>query len=517
MRNSLAAASAAFLLMSVAAAITDSALAAYGQTAMPTGNILVRTAFEHPNAGSPAGSTVFPPAQSGNLFTAQMIAALPQEQQKQAMQAYAGQITQVVEKAYQDYGYEKNDIGAALGAFLETGWEISTGSYKTEQATAQEKERTRVAVRQMQNALLASPGFKTMPDKNKQLLYEACTFMCGHLATQWIQGVSVPIKKSAVQSTARQQFQTIFGVAPSALARRPDGTFVLVNGAAISPEKKDPATPHPGTNKEAGGATRPNVTDPHPVAAPSGPLPAASTHGARIFIRYTFLGTTTRFDHLILFPDGAAFTDLPSKPVAQFDEATLRTALKPYDVGTWKQSGDSLTLNFPNKKRDQVTTLRKTPRGWYDGTGAIDPTNAYNTYFPVIPVTPQQIQGAWHSKSLTTMGFAGGAAPMVAAGSSSDRVFHPDGTFSGGKNSFASATTANVGDAFKTGGDVGVYNNNNKQQAGRWRLDGPLLTMDMNGQRMVTLAFILPNWNKSGVPELLIDGDWWLRPEKGRR
>jgi len=515
MRHNLTAVGAAFLLMSVAAGLTDVAPAAYGQTATPTGNILVRSAFEHPNADPPTGSTIFHPATAENLFTAQMIATLSQDQQKQAMQVYAGRIQQLVEKTYQDYGYEKNDLGVALGACLETTWEISNGSFKTGTASAQDKEKTKATIRQMQNALLASPAYKTLSDKNKQLLYEACSFLCGHLATQWIQAGSVPTRKTLVQDTARKQMQTIFGAAPDTLTRRPDGAFV--SNLSTNKEKKGQDSPVPTLGKAAGNqGGKPGTSDAQPIAAVKGPLPAASLHGARLFIRYTFLGTTTHFDHLILFPDGAAFTDLPSKPIAQFDEATLRAGLKPFDVGTWKASGDSLILTFPNKRRDQITTLRRTPRGWYDGAGAIDSSSPYNTYFPVIPVTPQQIQGAWHSKSLTTVGFAGGAAPMVAAGSTSDRVFNPDGTFSGGKNSFASATTANVGDGFKTGGDVGVYNTNNKKQAGRWRLDGPLLTMEMNGQRMVTPAFILPHWNKTGTPELLINGDWWQRPEKGR-
>ena len=129
-------------------------------------------------------------------------------------------------------------------------------------------------------------------------------------------------------------------------------------------------------------------------------------------------------------------------------------------------------------------------------------------------MTPAQIAGPWKSESLVTMGVAGGAAPMVVHGSSGKRVFNPNGTFAGGSESFTSATTANVGDGFKSGGDVGFYGTNGKKGAGRWRLDGPLITMESEGKRTVTLAFVLPNWNKTGPPEILIDGDWWQRPEK---
>jgi hypothetical protein len=70
-----------------------------------------------------------------------------------------------------------------------------------------------------------------------------------------------------------------------------------------------------------------------------------------------------------------------------------------------------------------------------------------------------------------------------------------------------------MGDGFKTGGDVGTYGTKNKKGAGRWRLDGPLITMESEGKRTVALAFILPHWSKEGRADILIDGDWWKRPE----
>ena len=506
MRNSFAAVVAACFVLGGGEALVGSESAARAQTAASSGYALVRNAFEHPNASASTDTTTFKPAVSNNLFTAQMLASLRDPQQKQAMHAYADQINRMVEQAYGEYGFEKNDLGAAFGAFLETCWEMSNGSYKTESANAQDREKTKAAVRQMQNGLLASTEYRGMSDRNKQMLYETCTFATGHLAMQWQQSASMPAKRSSVQAEARKQMQTLFGIAASVLTRKPDGTFVrsanLASGA--------------GT-KAATGATGAKPTQAKAASTPTvstGPLPAASAHGARIFVKYVFQPTKTSFDQLILFPSGAAFTDLPTKPMAQFDEATLHASLKPYDVGVWKEAGNTIILTFPNKKRDQVTTLRKVARGWYDGTGAVEADSSYNTYFLVVPLTPGQIVGAWHSNSLTTMGFAGGGTPMVAHGSSSDRLFSANGTFFGGSKSFTSATTANMGDAFKSGGDVGAYGTNAKQGAGRWRLDGPILTMDLGGKRTVTLAFVLPHWNKSGPSELLIDGDWWQRPDK---
>ena len=354
MRRNFAAASASLTLLGGVALFTGSAPRACGQTAAAPAKEAARNAFANPNSGTPSGSTAFTPVSSDNLFTAQLLAKITQAEQKKAMQTYTGQINQMVEKAYTDYGYEKNDVGVAFGGFVETCWEISNGSFKTGEDNPQDKAKTKAAIRQMQNALLASPAYKTMPDKNKQLLYEACSFMTGHLATQWQQAGSDETRKSAVQQTARQQLQTMFGVGADSLTRRPDGMFVGANASSENAGGK------------AAGAKR-DAAPPPVAAASSGPLPAASAHGAQIFVKYTFQATSTSFDQLILFPGGAAFTDLPSKPVSRFDEATLRAALKPYDVGTWKQSGNTIVLTFPAKQRGSVITLRKVPRGWYDG------------------------------------------------------------------------------------------------------------------------------------------------------
>ncbi len=216
---------------------------------------------------------------------------------------------------------------------------------------------------------------------------------------------------------------------------------------------------------------------------------------------------STEFDHLILFPDGTAFSDLPSKPITRFDAATLRAALRPNYVGRWKQQGTSLVVTFAGK----TETYRKHLDGWYSDTDTPKPDYLYQTYYPVTALSAKEIQGVWKNTSLTVMGTAGGGAPMVAAGSNSNLLFRADGTFSTARDGFFSATTANMGDALKTGGSVTSTGTNKKSGVGRWRLDGLLLTTEQNGQREVRPAFFIPHWGESR--DLLIGGDRWERPE----
>lgn len=246
----------------------------------------------------------------------------------------------------------------------------------------------------------------------------------------------------------------------------------------------------------------------------SSPLSSATLGGAQIFIKYSlsyYPSFTTDFEHLLLFPDGTAFEDVPSKPMPQFDAPTLRSMLKPRDIGQWKTVGSTIVLTFAGKQR----TLRKTAKGWYDGDELPKKYSAYDTYFPVIAPTAKAMFGPWKHKSLTTMGTMGGGTPMVAGGSTGNFVFNADGTFTNDRQSFASATTANMGDAFKSGADVGAYSNRKNTAAGRWRLDGVLLTLEKDGRRTVHIAFIMPNWSKDAPnSDLMIQGDWWTRPEK---
>ena len=484
---------AAAWFIAVGGAVGQSGGAAYAQDTPANIGALTRGVFQKPNSAKPAGSTVFTPASDANLFVERLLKNPKlNTAQKQAMQQYAGQINDMVETAYTNYGYKKNDLGVALGGLLETTWQINDGSFRVGgDDTPEEKQKTQAVIRQVQNALLSNPLYQTMSGETKQLVYEACTFSVGNFATQWAQAGDAA-KKAALKKEAAEQMQSFFGVSPGKLTRRPDGTFVSTSGAASSGTTAATATAKSKAAKKAA----------------SGPLPAASSHGAQIFVKYTFQVTKTSLDQLILFPSGAAFLDLPPNSVPSFDEATLRAKVKPFYVGTWKKTGSTITLNMPNATSDKMVVLHKVAKGWYDGK-EVDNGSSYNTYFPVRLLTPQTFAGPWKSQSLTTMGTLGGSAPMVAAGSTGNYVFNADGTFSGDKKSFASATTQNPDTA-----NVGVYNTNNKNGQGRWRLDGPVLTRESGGKRTVTLAFILPNWNKTGPAEILVDGERWERPEK---
>jgi len=447
-------------------------------------------------------------------FLARLEAAAATPNQKRAMRVYGEGVFRITETAYRAYGYREPDWGVAWAALLETAWEMNDGSFKLGNGTEADKRRTQASVAQVRQAIARTPGAASLSDTDKEFAYQFASFTAGHLALQWGQAGEDADKREAVQKLAREQLTNIFGVEPAALTRRTNGEFVNANASAAD------AVAAVTTAKVGRTASRrPGTSAAPPTAKVSGgPLPAASLGGARVFIRYTITyldGAKTNFDHLILFPDGSAFLDVPSKPAARFDSATYRAALSRFDVGTWKASGGSLSLSFPNK-REPIITLRKHPRGWYDAGEKTPPKadSAYDVYFPIVTPTAKTLRGAWKSQSLTTMGTMGGGAPMVAAGRTGNRVFSPNGTFTDASTRFASATTSNMGDAFKGDGSVTTTSTGKGGGAGRWRLDGPLLTLELNGVRTVQLAFILPYWGKKEKPDLLINGDWWERPEK---
>lgn len=263
--------------------------------------------------------------------------------------------------------------------------------------------------------------------------------------------------------------------------------------------------------------TFPGLAKPTKTAtpAPSSTLPAASLNGARVFVKYSLVyypQYSTEFDQLVLFPNGTAFDEVPEKPIARFDVATLRTIVDSRSIGQWKTAGKTLVLNFPRGQR----TLRKHPKGWFDGTGALPTDSAYDIYYPVTTPPRARLLGNWQFKSLIAMGTVGGTAPMVAHGETGQWNFKADGTWSDGSQTFTSATTTNMGEAYggKNGG-VTSLDKSRQSSAGKWRIDGPLLTLEKNGQRTVHLAFLMPNWSKNpGVTDLMIDGDRWTRPKK---
>jgi hypothetical protein len=79
-----------------------------------------------------------------------------------------------------------------------------------------------------------------------------------------------------------------------------------------------------------------------------------------------------------------------------------------------------------------------------------------------------------------------------------DRVFRADGTFAGDK-SRSPDDTANRATPQSTALSPRPATAA-KNSVGRWRLDGPLLTLEQNGQRTVHIAFIMPNWSKDQKP-----------------
>ena len=239
--------------------------------------------------------------------------------------------------------------------------------------------------------------------------------------------------------------------------------------------------------------------------------------GARIYIKYSleyYPSFNTRFDHLLLFPNGTAFDDIPSKPLSSFSEASIRKGLHPRDIGRWKVAGNSLVLTFDKKKR----TLKKHARGWFEGDGKPEKDSAYDIYYPVISPPRARMLGAWKNSDLVVSGTQGGGAPMVAAGSSGDMTFNANGTFSDGRESFVSATTQNMGDAYKGEGDVVSNSNRKSKSSGKWSINGPLLTLEKKGVRTVHLAFLMPYWTKNMAnTDLMIHGDRWKRPEKPKK
>lgn len=253
-----------------------------------------------------------------------------------------------------------------------------------------------------------------------------------------------------------------------------------------------------------------------PASNPAKPLPAASLNGAKVYIvyrnSYGLSGMTVTTDPMILFPDGTAFSDGPNKPVAAFDAAHLKGAVSRFDVGRWSLSGNRLTTTFPLRKSDPTTVYRKVGESWTDDKEA-NANSAWNVYRRAVPGTIARLQGEWRTSSLSTMGGMGGGTPMVASGSSGTLVFKGD-RFANSSSSFASATTANMGDAFKSGGDVSTYSNRDRKAGGRYRLDGILLTREVDGKRGIELCFLMPHYDGDVPKTFFIGGSRYGRPER---
>ena len=253
------------------------------------------------------------------------------------------------------------------------------------------------------------------------------------------------------------------------------------------------------------------------TAAASNSLPAASLNGARVFIKYsvvTYPRYSTVFRPLILFPDGSAFDKFPKEPLTEFTPDTLRNSLEKFYIGQWKETGKTMTLNFPGKADyDRTRTLRKNSLGWFDGKGTLPVGKDYDIYYPVILPSHGDLLGDWKNKFSAMYGSVGGAAPMVMAGSEGIWKFNADGTFADAKESFSGSTTASMGEIYQRGeGNTDQYSNRKQSSSGKWRVDGPLLTIEKSGVRTIHIAFLMPYWSKTDV-DLMVDGDRWERPD----
>jgi hypothetical protein len=391
-------------------------------------------------------------------------------------------------------GLAKRDFGIAVGYFFVTSYETATGKTVPVDASLTAGRTIAAATAKQWGA-----NYKKLEPAKQEEMYEKLLIsstLMNAFATQFEQAGKTQEAKG-MRDAAGTTFQTLFGVPPSAVTIDANGK---ISGFAVARKS---------TSGAAAMKTKKVATKAEPVVN-AGPIPAASLQGAKVFIRYRMSyhnGVEVSLDQLLMFPDGTAFNEVPNDPLPRFDIPTLKQALHPTDIGTWKVNGKQLTLTFDGKSE----SYKKHPTGGWAEADYKD--GSFGVYFPVKIATKQQLLGEWEHKSLTTMGMAGGGTPMVAAGSNSQLVFTASGTFSKAGKSFASVTTANMGDAFKTGGDVTSNGGRSNSSQGRWRLDGPLLTTVENGQRRILVAFILPKWGKpTDAPEILIQGDRYFRP-----
>ncbi|RYG35797.1 hypothetical protein EON81_11655 [bacterium] len=392
-------------------------------------------------------------------------------------------------------GLAKRDFGVAAGYYFITNYEVATGKKVPLEASL-------VAGRTVAAATAKTMGerFKAMTPAQQESTYEkllVVPMLLEALADQFDKAGKDAEAKN-MRSTAASSFQTLFGTDPASITIDATGKISGLKGGTVTKNT---------TTSKTTKSTRP----PTPKLTAGGLTPA-SLNGAKILVKYRMTyGTAAElvFDQLVMFPNGTAFDDVPNDPLPSFDIATLKTHLRPAHVGTWKVAGKRLNLTFDGKTE---SFIKHSSGGWAESDYK---SGAFNVYFPIKVATKEQLLGSWKSDSLMTMGVAGGGAPMVAAGSNKGLVFGKDGTFAKAGKSFASATTANMGDAFKSGGDVTTTGGGKSSSQGQWRVDGPLLTTVENGQRGVQLIYILPNWSKtSNIPEILIQGTRWERPEK---
>lgn len=191
---------------------------------------LLSGALHGAKSGAPIVPTTFTPTGKSLLAEAMLAHLNAEEAQKQQMRAYVTQVSGLAEQAYQANGFARNDLGVALAGLLDVCYELDQGTFKltpsSPEEAATDKRRIQAAARQMQRALGSAPDFKNISDQNRQLAYEYCAFMTGHLAVNWQQAGQDQAKQKAVRQLARQQVQTLFKLSPESLSRNAEGEFV---------------------------------------------------------------------------------------------------------------------------------------------------------------------------------------------------------------------------------------------------------------------------------------------------
>ena len=380
-----------------------------------------------------------------------------------------------METEFGKLGYAKRDLGVAMGYFFVTNYETATGKTVPQSASL-------AAARTVAKATAArfGPRFKSLSAAEKESLYETLIvtpMVLNAFATQFDKAGK---KQDAqgMRAAAGTLFQKIVGSDPASV--RIDATG-RISGLA-------------------GGSTTP-VTKTGGKSLPAGGLTASSANGARVFVMYVVsINGSSPTRELVLFPDGTAFTDLPSGPVASFTVASLRKAVRPVYVGRWSQSGDRLTVKTG---KDTDVYVKDPSGGWADPD---QKSGEFGIYFPVLPASAASIAGAWHSQTIVSVGVAGGAGPMTFGGGTGNLVFAKNGTFAKAGKGFATSSSS-------AGGVTAI--GKGRQAQGQWRLDGLMLTTVQNGQRGVQLLYAMPHWKKSGeAPDIMIQGSRWSRPEK---
>ncbi|MEL6770540.1 MAG: hypothetical protein AAFP18_05695 [Bacteroidota bacterium] len=497
--SSLVAASGLLAVQAQPVALPNvSQAAAHAAPASHTSAALFRTGLDVPSVDPGATARVVASAYRDELGASPMLVLL-----ELTMPA----VLETIESELEGIGFARRDYGVAIAYAFVYLWEAARGETMPEEPSA-------AAARSLAEAIAAQQGeaYASLTDSEQERRYE--TVMTATTVLAALNEQNDPGR--AVREQAALAFTALFGVDPGAVS-------VDAAGVISGFELAGPTTSAPSE------ATKPNAppvhgadaSTPTPRMARGGEaLPPTDTHGVEVYIKYTWgyggSGFTTDQIPLLLYPDGTAFLETPQAPVANFAPATLRAAFAQErrgerHVGTWRRDATTLTLTFDGETR----TLPRTSRGWWDRDSPPDESNGHHTFFPVVLATPEHMVGPWVSSSLIVAGTPGGAAPQVAAGSTTNRVFYGDGTYAEDSESFVSATDANVGSGYGGGSTFGLFSENEGQAAGRWRLDGPLMTIETGGQRQVLLAFIMPEWSKDNPnSDTWVGDDFWERPDE---